>query len=1212
MVSIGSTSEVGTASRIHSWKVMLAVALFLSAFVAFQTCALAQSASGSISATVADKTGAIIPKAKVVLKNDATNATRDTLTNSAGIFSFPAIQPGAYTVTVTAPGLQTYEQGGITVSQGANIGLNTITLQIATTQLQVEVVSFAGSVVPVDSPQASQTLNRNMIEDLSIVGRDAAELMKIMPGMGMATGLTNSMWSSYTTASNTGPVGAFSANGTQPNGGMTMTSDGANLLDPGNQGTQTANVNQNQVAEVSILTSAYGAEFAKGPVTFQAYGKSGSAQFHGGAYMYARNGVFNSVDSYSKNQGGSPLTDSFYYPGGDIGGPVLIPGTHFNKNHDKLFFYGAYEYMKQQPAGSLQNYFIPTAQMLQGNFSPAYLASLGPGFAAAHGNANVVPCGNNQNGCANFNFPGGMIPQSLMDPNSLIYLKTFPAVNTNPATNSTGSDFQYFLGPPQNRWESRIRLDYNISEKTKLFVSWNHQSEQDLSPISVWWWVGGSSLPYPSTQAATQISQVYSANLVHVFSPTLTNEFIFAEAKFTNPITLGNPAAVDPNKLGFKMKGLFTDAFSPQIPNVFGWNNAVTGYFAPTYGEPWPTGGANSFGKMSNTPNISDNVAKVLGRNTLKAGFYWDFAQNNQTGGGYQNSSQGTAEFENWGATSTGNPLADVLVGRPTTFYQAGAAVADFKYYQYSFYLNDQLKATRRLTLTLGMRFDHMGNWVPNNNLGLGVWDQSKYNNTSSAGAWSGVEWNAIDKSVPMSGFPSRKFFYEPRFGAAYDIRGDGKTVIRGGAGLYRYQLAYNSVSGDANNAPLNIPTLATTWGCCTGWQNFSDFSPSLGVPGLGGAPNGILTKGDDRTPYTWTYNVTLSQRAPWSSVAELQYSGNRSRDMMLHGPLSNINLVPLGAFFKADPKTGVVNDPWVSGFSGADYHPMLNYTGMTLIGHGSYSNYNAMIVTWMKQTGRMTFTTNFTFSKVLGIRDNETDNGQGSGNTLDPFNIRNNYGVLNYDHSRIFNAAYVFNLPSPEKNNKILGGVVNGWVLSGITQMQSGAPIQGNTGGTLNVQYGCVNHTDASGNTTCVGISGQNQLGTDAISLVPRLTCDPRSGLKSGQYYNPNCFAPPTPGHQGDVIWPYIHGPAFFNSDLAIYKRFNFQEHKRVELRFSAFNFLNHPLPQFGAGGNSDLQLNFSNNGALTQTNQNALTTGTPHFTVGRRVIEFTAKFNF
>ncbi len=1212
MVSIGSTSEVGTASRIHGLKVMLAVALFLSAFVAFQTGAFAQSASGSISATVADKTDAIIPNAKVVLKNEATNATRETVTNSAGIFMFQAVQPGTYTVTVTSPGLQSSERGSIALSQGANIGLGTITLQIATTQLQVEVVSFAGSVVPVDSPAASQTLNKNMIEDLSIVGRNAAELMKIMPGMGMNTGLTNSMWNSYTTASNTGPVGAFSANGTQPNGGMTMTSDGANLLDPGNQGTQVANVNQNQVAEVSILTSAYGAEFAKGPVTFQAYGKSGSAQFHGGAYLYARNGVFNSLDSYSKNQNGKPINDSFYYPGGDIGGPVLIPGTKFNKNHDKLFFYGAYEYMKQQPAGSLQNYFLPTTEMLNGNFSPEYLASLGPGFAAAHSAANVVPCGNNQGGCSNLSFPGGMIPKSQMDPNSLIYLNTYPKTNANPASNSTGANFQYFLGPPTNRWESRIRLDYNISEKTKLFVSWNHQSESDLSPISVWWWVGGSSLPYPSSQAATQISQVYSANLVHVFSPTLTNEFIFGEAKFTNPITLGQPDAVNPTKLGFKLKGFFANPFTPQIPNVFGWNNAVTGYFAPTYGEPWPAGGANSFGKMSNSPTVSDNISKVAGRHTLKAGFYWDFAQNNQTGGGYQFSSQGTAQFEGWGANSTGNPLADLIIGRPTAFTQAGAAVNDFKYYQYSFYLNDQLKATRRLTLTLGLRFDHLGNWVPNNKLGLAVYDQSKYNNTSSAGAWTGLTWNAIDKSVPLSGFPSRKLFYEPRFGAAYDILGNGKTVIRGGAGLYRYQLSYNSVSGDSNNAPLNVASLGTTWGCCTGWQNFTDFSPSLGLPGLGQSVNGVLTKNDDRTPYSWTYNLTLSQRAPWSSVAELQYSGNRSRDMMLRGSLSNINLVPVGAFFKADPKTGVVNDPRANNFPTNDYYPLANYTGMSLVGHGSYSNYNALIVTWMKQTGRMTFTTNYTWSKVLGIRDGQSDNGNGAGNTLNPFNLRSNYGVLNYDHSHIFNAAYVINLPSPEKNHKLLGGVVNGWVVSGITQLQSGAPIQGNTGGTLNAGYGCVNRTDATGAVVCDGISAQNLLGTNAVSLVPKLTCDPRNGLKSGQYYNPSCFAPPTAGHNGDLIWPYIHGPAFFNSDLAIYKRFTFQEHKRVELRFSAFNFLNHPLPQFGAGGNSDINLNFNNNGALTQTNQNTLTTGTPHFSVGRRVIEFTAKFNF
>jgi hypothetical protein len=1174
----------------------------------------AQNASGSISAIVADRSGAVIPDAKVVLKNEATNVTRETTTNGAGLFTFPAVQPGSYTVTVSAPGLQTTQRTGIAMTQGTNVGLGTLTLEVAQAQTQVEVVSASDVLVPVDSPQASQTLNTRMIEDLSIVGRDAAELMKIMPGMGMNTGLNNSMWNSYTTASNTGPIGAFSANGTQPYGALTMTSDGANLLDPGNQGTQTANINQNQVAEVSILTSAYGAEFAKGPITFQAYGKSGTAQFHGGAYLYARNGVFNSVDAYSKTQGGSPINDSFYYPGGEFGGPVLIPGTGFNKSRQKLFFYTAYEYMKQQPAGSLQNYFTPTPEMLAGNFSPEYLNSLGPGFAAAHSAAAVVPCGNNQNGCAGLNINNGVIPKSLLDPNSAIYASTFPKPNADPRTNPVGANYQYFLGPPQNRWEFRIRGDYNISEKTKLFVSWNHQNEADLSPISVWWWVGGSSLPYPSGQAATQISQVYSANLVHVFSPTLTNEFVFSEAKFTNPIQLQNPDAVNPDKLGFKVKGLFNNQFTPQLPNVFGWNNAAVGYFAPTYGEPWSVGGANSFGKMSNTPNISDNITKVAGRHTLKAGFYWDFAQNNQTTGGYSTATQGVAEFESWGATSTGNPLADFVIGHATQFTQAQSApVADFKYYQYSFYFNDQMKASRRLTLTLGVRFDHMGNWVPSSGPGLAVWDPSRYDNTSKAGAWTGLAWHAVDPTVPMSGFPSRAFFPEPRLGAAYDLFGNGRTVLRGGVGLYRYQLAYNSVSGDAYNDPLNIATLTTTWGCCVGWQNFSDFSPSLGTPGLGSAPNGILARGDDKTPYTWTYNFTISQRIPWRSVVEFQYSGNKSRDMMLHGPLSNINLVPLGAFFRPDPKTGVINDPYSGGFPAQDYYPLQNYTGLTLIGHGSYSNYNAFITSWQKQSGRMTFTINYTFSKVLGIRDNQTDNGNGNGNTLWPFGLRPNYGVLAFDHTHIFNAAYVINLPNAVKGNAFLGGVTNGWVLSGITQMQSGAPIQPNTGGNLNATWGCVNHTNADGTTTCAGYTAQNQLGTNALSLQPRITCDPRSGLRSGQYFNPGCFAPPLPGTQGDIIWPYIKGPAFFNSDLAIYKRFVIHDRHRIELRFSAFNFLNHPLPQFGAGGNSDLKLNFANSsGVQTSTNQNTLTTGTPMFNVGRRVVEFALKYNF
>jgi hypothetical protein len=127
-------------------------------------------------------------------------------------------------------------------------------------------------------------------------------------------------------------------------------------------------------------------------------------------------------------------------------------------------------------------------------------------------------------------------------------------------------------------------------------------------------------------------------------------------------------------------------------------------------------------------------------------------------------------------------------------------------------------------------------------------------------------------------------------------------------------------------------------------------------------------------------------------------------------------------------------------------------------------------------------------------------------------------------------------------------------------------------------------------------------------------LTCDPRNGLKSGQYFNPNCFAPPQPGQVGDIIWPYIKGPAFFNSDLSLFKNFKLREKQNVQLRFEAFNFLNHPLPTFNAtGSNADILLRFADSaGHLTQTNQNATTNGSPLFTTGRRVIEFAIKYNF
>jgi hypothetical protein len=1193
------------SKRILTSRAYLVVGLLLTALFCSLSL-LGQNATGSISGTVADSSGAVIPKATVVLTDEATKSKRDTVSNNSGVFNFPAVYPGIYTVTVSADGFRTWEERQITLTQGGSINLPNIALQVGTAKQEIDVVASGEVVVPTDTGAISNTLNEHMITELAIQGRDAAELMKIMPGMGNAQGLSQSgMFSSLTTQSNTGPIGTMSAQGSQLYGALTMTVDGANLLDPGNQGTQTANINQNQIAEVSLLTNAYGAEFAKGPVTFQAIGKSGSSAFHGQGYLYARNGVFNSTDSYFKANNVPKPDDTFYYPGGDFGGPVIIPKINFNRNHDKLFFYAAYEYMDQHPSGSINQRFIPTQEMMNGNFSPAYLASLGSNFKnGSFGNNAVAPCAT---ACTNgVTFPGGIIPASLLDKNSLALYKTFPQPNVDPQSNPIGANYQQVLNLPVNRWELRVRGDYNISDKTKVFFSWNRQKELDQNPNNIWWGTG-NDLPYPTTMPAHQVSSIYSTNVTHVFSPTLTNEFVFAEASFLNPIALSNPAAVDPSKLGFSMTGLFGNAYTPQIPNTISWSKAAPGYFAPTFGQKFEGG---DFGKLSQTPNISDNITKVWGTHTLKAGFYWDFARNWQAASNFQFAPQGTVEFETYGANTTKNGAADFATGRIAGFYQGSSApVQDISYYQYSWFLNDQWKVNRRLTLTLGVRAEHMGNWVATGNLGLAVWDPASYNNTSSAPGWTGLLWHGINSSIPLSGLPSKAFFYEPRIGVAYDVFGTGNTVLRGGFGVFRYQGSGNNASGTNYNAPLNVASEATTWNCCIGYNSFNQFSPALGAPGLGSAANGVDQQGDARTPYAMTYNFTISQRAPWRSLFEVGYNGSASRDQILDGTLSDQNLIPLGAYFGPDPLTGKINNPFSSSFPNNDYYPRHNYTSIQLLTHGGYSNYNALIATWQKQTGRMTFTTNYTFSKVMGTRDGQTFNGNQAGAAEYSYNLGANYGVLAYDHSHIFNAAYVINLPSPVHNNAFFSGVVNGWEFSGITQWQSGPPLQANTGANSNAAL-----NTSYGNVKAGPVSNQTYLGTNATPLLPVLICDPRTGLHSGQYFNPACFAPPAPGQVGNIIWPYIKGPALFNSDLSLYKNFSIREKQKIQLRFEAFNFLNHPLPEFNAtNNNADVSLKFSNAaGNLTQTNQNANTTGSPLYTVNRRVIEFAVKYTF
>jgi hypothetical protein len=191
--------------------------------------------------------------------------------------------------------------------------------------------------------------------------------------------------------------------------------------------------------------------------------------------------------------------------------------------------------------------------------------------------------------------------------------------------------------------------------------------------------------------------------------------------------------------------------------------------------------------------------------------------------------------------------------------------------------------------------------------------------------------------------------------------------------------------------------------------------------------------------------------------------------------------------------------------------------------------------------------------------------------------------------------------------------GAVNGWVLETQNQFQSGAPLQPNTNADLNVNWPSQPGTTING-VTYSGVSNSSYLGTDNNLLVPLVTCDPRKGLSSGQYFNPSCFTEPAPGTQGTIIWPYIKTPPSFNSNLSLYKDFKLGESRTLQFRIEAFNWLNHPNSVFGVNGSTnDDKLNFAGpNNVYSSTNVNALTNGYPLATVGNRLIELAVKFYF
>jgi hypothetical protein len=1116
-----------------------------------------QAGLGSITGEVLDSTGARLPHATLRLLETSTQTVSTTMTNDVGLFNFPSVLVGHYTLTISSPGFKEKQLANLALTAFQQLSLGQISLEVGQGPAETVTVTAEQELVK-DSAARIDAIQARTVADMPTAGRNWTTLLKVVAGANAVTSTSGSIAFNGREYTSTG-YADFRINGKNPQQTQ-VNLDGGSIVDQGSDAKTTVSPGLESIEEVSILANNFQAQYGyRAGAVVNIITKSGTNKFRGTVFDNLRNEDLN-ANSWSNNYLGLPRAKYRYnYVGGNLGGPI--------KKNRLFFFYNYENFVQSTPAPTALS-LTPTAAERKGDFSQTF---------NSNGTKPTIYQPGSQFSGAPIPFPSNIIPTNLITPLGSAIMNLFPLPNL--ASNYPVNNFALQYETKQPRFDHTAKVDWNVADNTRMYVRFTDDGGTQVDRS-----LGGTS---GNLLAATfdrpRPDRAISGNITHTFSPSLVMEGLVAWSFDRVDWQVPNEEALTKSANGLSALPLTFKPTNDILPamNISPYPNFAFGRL-PAY-------------SYTNEYQMTLNFSWSKGKHLVKFGFLHVRNYKNevdQSGPGAGND-KGTFDFSpSPSPFDTAYAPSNVLLGAVSSFTQtSNIAHKDAMFTDTDFYLQDTWKVKSSLTLDYGVRLYHMpsqheinpantmdavflpSRWDPNKAVRLYVPDPSNasliIDPAHPGSPLPSSQTNLLKYTiVPGSGDPldgvvalgangvglpgildPKALLFAPRGGFAWSPKGNDKTVIRGGFGWgYNRDNIAQSMNAFENGLSQRAQVVQTS---------FATLAAPSAVQPIPIVSLGARDESSRKVPTVYDYSVSVQRQLPFEMVADVAYVGNIQR----HQPIQfNLNAVPLGTAFLPQYVTpgnagynffGPVtasNPGALPGSNAQDSSVMRPYPGfnsLTMNENGANVHYNSLQVTLAKRFGHgLMFSAAYTYARTAGQIEN-----------LGPYNHNwqqyTGY-ILANDRSHVATLNYSYDVPKLASrihfNNLVGREILDGWRLSHVFTYFSGSPYSPS----FSVQ---------EANTTTTVSLGNVFLGSPDYTPRPVVTGDVNA-IASGSSlkFNPSALGVPAiyPSADGSGPRNFINGLGSFTNDVGVVKMIRITENHGIELRATAYNLFN------------------------------------------------------